>query len=329
MKARQLSVSFASVYALGLLDQARLIRRGPDGFWGPWEATGVNAKRLVHAGTVVAVIGLDDRVAVYDQLPGRVRHTWDFQASELSVAPLPRGGAVLFALSAGRVWWAWKPSLLGPWTDWEPLGGPAEKLAAAAIPRHGTTVCCANGGVVYGQRQTDPTLEWSPRESLGSPGGGVEDLALTVAGRAGLALFVLGQDGAVYHRWKDRPGAPWQDWVSLGGLGRSLSVSRTASGGLALFVTGPDGRVGVRHQNQPFARWMPWLDLHGDARAVLGQQSYTEGLEAFVLGTDDEVRHAWCARVGTPWTEWQLLDREAAGLRHGPDREDRVSSPAG
>ncbi len=31
MKARQLSVNFASVYALGLLDQVRLIRRGPDG----------------------------------------------------------------------------------------------------------------------------------------------------------------------------------------------------------------------------------------------------------------------------------------------------------
>ncbi len=175
----------------------------------------MNAKHLVHAGTAVAVIGLDDRVAVYDQLPGRVRHTWDFQASELRIVPGPRGGGALFALSAGRVWWAWKPSVLAPWSDWEPLGGPAERLAAAAVPR------------------------------------------------------------------------------------------------------------------QPFARWMPWLDLRGHAVAVLGQQSYTEGLEAFVLGTDDGVRHAWCARLGTPWTDWQLLDRETAGFRPGSSHEERVSFPAG
>jgi hypothetical protein len=329
MKARHLSVSFGSVYALGLLDQVRLIRRGPDGFWGPWEATGVNAKHLVHAGTVIALIGLDDRVAVYDQLPGRVRHTWNFQASDLRVAALPRGGGALFALSAGRVWWAWKPSVLGPWSDWEPLGGPADRLAAAAVPRHGTTVCCAHDGVVYCHGQNEPTLDWSVWESLGSPGGGAEDLALTVAGRSGLALFVLGQDGAVYHRWQDRPGSPWHDWESLGGLARSLSVARTAAGGLALFVTGPDGQVGARYQSQPFARWTPWLDLHGDARVVLSQQSYTEGLEAFVLGSDDEIRHAWCAQLGTPWTEWQLLERETAGFRPGSSREERTSSSAG
>ena len=92
MKARHLSASFASVYALGLLDQVRVIRRGPDGFWGEWEPTGVNAKRVVHARGLTALIGLDDRVAVYDGLPGRPRFTWDFQASELSFVPLPRGG---------------------------------------------------------------------------------------------------------------------------------------------------------------------------------------------------------------------------------------------
>ena len=329
MKARQLSISFGSVYALGLLDQVRLIRRGPDGFWGPWEATGVNAKHLVHTGTVIALIGLDDRVAIYDQLPGRLRHTWDFQASELKVVPLPRGGGALFALSGGRVWRAWKASVLAPWSDWEPLGGPADRLAAAASPRRGTTVCCTHGGGVYYLSQGAPTSEWSSWETLGSPGGGAEDLALTALNRGGLAVFVLGRDGAVYHRWQDRPGSRWHEWESLGGSARSLSVARTAAGGLALFVTGPGGRVGARYQTQPFARWTEWLDLQGNAGAVLGQQSYTEGLEAFVLGSDDEIRHAWCARLGTPWTEWQLLEREAAGYRPGSSREERASLPAG
>ena len=163
--------------------------------------------------------------------------------------------------------------------------------------------------------------------NLGSPGGGAEDLALTVLNRGGLAVFALGRDGAVYHRWQDRPGSRWHEWESLGGPARSLSVARTSSGGLALFVTGPDGRVGARYQTQPFARWTQWLDLQGNAGAVLGQQSYTEGLEAFVLGTDDEIRHAWCARLGTPWTEWQLLEREAAGHRLGASREERALFP--
>ena len=68
--------------------------------------------------------------------------------------------------------------------------------------------------------------------------------------------------------------------------------------------------------------------LLGHAKAVLGQQSYTDGLEAFVLGTDDEIRHAWCERLGTPWTEWLLLERETAGLRLGASREERAVFPA-
>ncbi len=328
MKARHLSISFASVYALGLLDQVRVIRRGPDGFWGPWEATGVNAKRLVHAGTVTALIGLDDRVAIYDQLPGRVQHTWDFQASELSVVALPRGGGALFALSAGQVWHASKPSVLAPWSTWEPLGGAADRLAAIAVPRGGTTVCRVHAGAISCASQEAPTSGWSSWEDLGSPGGGADDVALSVLKRGGMAVFALGRDGAVYHRSRDRAGSRWHDWESLGGLARSLSVARTSSGGLALFITGPDGRVGARYQNQPFARWTPWLDLLGHAKVVLGQQSYTDGLEAFVLGTDDEIRHAWCERLGTPWTEWLLLERETAGLRLGASREERAVFPA-
>ena len=329
MKARHLSISFASIYALGMLDQVRVIRRGPDGFWGPWEATGVNAKRLVHAGTVIALIGLDDRVAIFDELPGRVRHTWDFLASDLRVAAFPRGGGALFALSAGRVWHARQTTVLAPWSTWEPLGGPADRLAATAIPRHGAAVCCSHAGAVYCIGREDSTSEWSSWESLGSPGGGAEDLALTGLSRSGLAVFVVGRDGAIYHRWQDHPRGRWHDWESLGGTARTLSVARTSSGGLAVFATGPDGRVGTRYQARPFAQWTPWLDLHGHATVVRGQQSYTEGLEAFVLGTDDEVRHAWCARLGSPWTDWHLLERETSSLRLASSGAERAAPPAG
>ena len=167
MKARHISISFASVYALGLLDQVRVIRRGPDGFWGPWQATGVNAKRLVHAGTVMALIGLDDRVAIYEQLPGRVQHSWDFQASELSVVALPRGGGALFALSAGRVWHASKPSVLAPWSTGSRWAAPPTGWPRCR-PRGGTTVCCIHAGAISYASQGAPTSEWSSWETWGA-----------------------------------------------------------------------------------------------------------------------------------------------------------------
>lgn len=315
MKARQLATSFASAYALGLLDQVRVIRRGPDGFWGAWEATGVNAKRVVHGRGFVALIGLDDRIAIYDELPGRPRLTWDFQASELSYVPLPHEGGALFALSAGRIWQARKSSATAPWSNWEWLGGPAGRLATGLIRRGGPVVCCSHAGTVYHIWQEDPDSGWSSWESLGSPDVGAGDIALTSSSRGGLAVFATGRDGALYHRWQRRPLGQWHQWESLGGLVTSFSVTRTASGGLAALIAGPDGRVSARYQPKPFAPWTAWLDLQGHARHVVIQQSYTEGLEAFVLGTDDEIRHAWCPRLGAPWTEWQLLDRETSSLR--------------
>src|SRR4051794_35967230 len=155
MKARQLAPGFTSVYALGLLDQVRVIRRGVDGFWGAWEPTGVNAKRVVHAGGLTVLIGLGDRIAVYDELPGRPQLTWDRQASELCVVPLPRGGGAFFALSAGRIWHARRSSTTAPWSSWDSLGGPADRLAAALIRRGGPALCCTHAGTVYHIYQED------------------------------------------------------------------------------------------------------------------------------------------------------------------------------
>src|ERR671916_3232601 len=97
MKARQLSVSRTSVYALGMIDQLRYIERGADGFWGRWQATGANARRIVHAGPVVARIGLDDRVAAWQRSPREPWQTWDLAAFELAATRLPDGAPALFA----------------------------------------------------------------------------------------------------------------------------------------------------------------------------------------------------------------------------------------
>ena len=241
MKARHISISFASVYALGLLDQVRLIRRGPDGFWGPWQATGVNAKRLVHAGTVTALIGLDDRVAIYERLPGRVQHSWDFQASELASWRFRAGAARCSRCRPGRYGThrsrRCSPSgALGSHWGAPPIGWP--RLPS----REGGPLSAAvhAGAIAYAQPGR-PELRVELVGSSWSPGGGADDLALSMLNRGG---------------WRCRPGAGrsripplagssgsrWHDWESFGGLARSLSVARTSAGGLALFVTGPDGR---------------------------------------------------------------------------------------
>ena len=114
MKARQVAPGFSSVYALGMMEQIRVIERGADGLWGDWQPANANARRIVHGGDVVAAIGLDDRVSVLQRSPRLPWHTWDLKAAELSLTHLDDGGPALFASEPdGRLWHTWKHSPAG------------------------------------------------------------------------------------------------------------------------------------------------------------------------------------------------------------------------
>src|SRR5712691_10420993 len=102
MKALQLAVSPDSVYALGMIDQVRCVERGVDGFWGRWQGTGANAKRIVHGGNVIARIGLDDRVSAFQRSPRGSWFTWDLRATELAAAHTSKGAPTLFATADDR-----------------------------------------------------------------------------------------------------------------------------------------------------------------------------------------------------------------------------------
>lgn len=66
-------------------------------------------------------------------------------------------------------------------------------------------------------------ITWSDWESLG--GSCMQGPAANSAATNRLDTFVVGTDGALWHRWWD--GASWSGWESLGGLcfGGSAAVS--------------------------------------------------------------------------------------------------------
>jgi hypothetical protein len=316
MKARQIAIALRNVFALGPTGEVRFIQRGEDGLWEAWQGTDASAKGIVHGGQVIATIGLDDRVSALQLTPRLPWVTWDVQASELTVAHLPDGAPVLFAVDADdMVWHAWKPTPSSPWSDWRPLDGPVSNLAAALIPGGGLVVFGIRDGAVYHRWEDRPLSAWKEWTALDGPPEGARALGVTTITHGGLVVFALGGDGAVHHRWQDKPFGVWHDWESLGGAVKSFSVCKSPSGGLAVFAIGTDDGVQYRYQSKAFGEWSRWISLHGRAKHIAGRMSYADGLEVFTIGMDDEVYHKWCDTLDSHWTAWALLDHEASPMR--------------
>ncbi|MBW4528602.1 MAG: hypothetical protein KME18_26110 [Phormidium tanganyikae FI6-MK23] len=55
-------------------------------------------------------------------------------------------------------------------------------------------------------------------------------------------MFVIGEDGAVWHRWTDATGT-WGSWASLGGKWKQLAVATNKDGQLELFAIGMDDTI--------------------------------------------------------------------------------------
>jgi hypothetical protein len=320
MKARQIAIAPNNVAVLGPAGEVRFIERGADGLWGKWQAAGASAKRIAHGGQVIATIGLDDRVSALQLTPRLPWFTWDFPATDLSVAHLPEGVPVIFAVDGDDlVWHTWKPTPSSPWTDWLPLGGPVTSVAADLIPGGGLVVFGTRDGVVYHRWQDRPLSAWKEWTDVGAPPGGAKALSVTTITRGGLVVFALGGDNAVHHRWQDKPFGPWRDWGSLGGSVKSFAVAKSPGGGLAVFAIGMDDGVQYRFQSKPSGEWSAWTALHGKAKRIAAQRSYADGLEVFAVGADDDVSHKWCVRLEDQWVDWTLLEHEAASFLLAPD----------
>ena len=318
MKAGQIAIAPGSVFAIGPRQEVSFIERGSDGLWGRWQEADAAAKGIVHAGQVVAAIGLDDRVSALQLTPRLPWAGLELRATELAAAHLPDGAPALFALSDDeKVWYTWKPAPSSPWSEWQRLDGVARGLAAERIPGGGLVVFGIRGGVVSHRWQDHPFGSWHGWTDLDAPLGGAQSLAACTITRGGLVIFALSGNGVLQHRWQDKPFGHWHDWEPLGDGIKRFAVTRSLAGGLVVFAVGADDLVQYRFQSTAFGDWSRWIGLRGRAKTLAGQPGYVDGLEVFSVGMTDEVCHTWCDRLDAPWTEWAALDYEASPLRLG------------
>jgi len=167
-------------------------------------------------------------------------------------------------------------------------------------------------------------LMWAIMGVAVNPTAAKDWAPFVIGATLGLAVFALGEDDVVYHRWQDKPFGVWHGWESLGGPVESVGIGKSRGGGLALFAVGTDAGVRYRYQSKPSGAWSQWIDLQGKAQRLAAQMSYADGLEVFAIGLDDEVSHKWCDRLDSAWTDWIPLDHESSSFHLA---RDKTASP--
>jgi hypothetical protein len=160
-------------------------------------------------------------------------------------------------------------------------------------------------------------LDWN---SFGGqwPNGDGKDLVVIHAHDSRLEIFIVGNDGALYHRWQERPGGSWNGkWESLGGKWPEASdpvVVVNADGRLEVFMVGNDKELYHRWQERPGGSWNgKWESLggkwrRGDGKDFLVIINSDGRLEVFMVGNDKELYHRWQERPGGSWNgKWESL----------------------
>jgi hypothetical protein len=187
-------------------------------------------------------------------------------------------GRLEVAVAGTEVFHAWQgPG--GDWSGWRPLGMPPGSESGIggltlASNEDGRLELFAkvNDGTLSHRWQAEPGGgPWREWDSFGMPGGngfGTPEappvLGSNIDGR--LELFVLANDGAVWHRWQKVPNGGWSSWESLqpppAVLDQEPAVARNHDGRLELFARDTDGTVWHRWQTRPGrGPWAPWASL--------------------------------------------------------------------
>jgi IPT/TIG domain-containing protein/repeat uncharacterized protein DUF346 len=131
--------------------------------------------------------------------------------------------------------------------------------------------------------------------------------AATSWGGGRLDAFGRGQDGALWHRWREA--GQWSAWESLGGglAADSADVGAVAwgQGRIDVFVQGKDSALWHKWWNA--TAWSGWERL-GAANFIAAPQvaSWTAGrLDLFAMFTDNGLWHKWWD--GAQWSGWEPL----------------------
>jgi hypothetical protein len=211
-----------------------------------------------------------------------------------------------------EVWHAYQTSPAGPWTSGL-LGGPPNTtiLGNVAVGQNAPNPA-PNGyealevfviggdGLLHHIWQLGAWKGWSGwGSSLGAPWVGIAPPTRVGRGLPGvyagpvvasnsdgrLEVFVLGNDGNIWHIWQTAPNGGWSAWYSLP-FGKTLWLS-----GFPTVVPFPD----LATIQQDRGSWRVGTEPNGS-------------LELFVVATDGNVYHDWQVAPSGGWAGWQVLE---------------------
>lgn len=230
------------------------------------------------------------------------------------------------------------------WKRWVRLGRPRVAAGPPILGRHrdGRLDVFTSGGdrAIWHIGQQSPSAdEWGGWTSLGRPrGSGLGTPAVGQNQDGRLELLAIGDDGALWHAWQQRPDEEaWSEWVSLGtppmraprGLAGDFrpAVATNQDGRLEVFVVGNDRALWHVYQARPGrAPWSAWASLGGQVAFPLAARHLDGRLEVFVVWRDQALWHRWQRQANTdPWVEWISMDgRTARAPQAGLNRDGRL-----
>jgi hypothetical protein len=321
-----------------------------------WSSLGAPAAGIV--GAPIATNDADGRLEVFviDE-DGDLWHIWQTAPNNgwsgwaklptIAVASSgPPGGAIrdadgrieVFIMTSGvEPLHVWQTAPNNGWTTGALMGKPAGGLTGRTpVTRNADGRLEAFGMAtdkkLWHSWQTVPNGGWSGWATLGGPPSPVNlgDPRVGVNHNGQIAVFVLAQDGNVYHIGQTSA-TSWGAWASLGQPGVAISngapfVGRNHDGRMELFATGVDGSVYHKWQTSPHGGWSGWVLLAPNPPAV---QLYGLGavgnekdgcLSVFAIGSDGGL---WNCRQSAPnngWRPWLYLGSGPPSQAMNPDQ---------
>lgn len=154
---------------------------------------------------------------------------------------------------------------------------------------------------------------WSAQESLGGTTYAGPSAVSWGPGR--VDVFVVGSDGAAYHKFFQTGSSGWSNWENLGGVFVGLDAASWQVGRLDIVGKAPDGSVWHKDWQNGYG-WSAWEGIGGAAASNPGVVSWGSGrLDIFVEGRDGALWHQ-SYQSGYGWLGWQSLGGQ---IQSSPD----------
>jgi hypothetical protein len=162
------------------------------------------------------------------------------------------------------------------------------------------------------------------RPALAAALTGTPVIAQCADGR--LEMFLVGNNGALYHKWQTTWGGGWSNWYSHGVRGGGFTgaplAQASADGRLELFVIANDGALYHKWQLAPCGVWSDWYSHGapgGGFASLPAMRSNAERrLELFIAGRDGALYHKWQWWPSGGWSEWLSHGAQGGGFTSMP-----------